>query len=125
MNSRTLAARVKDFDSLIMDGRDAVPLRAVRKLYKITMELVELINHTESRLATAGAKPQSVVEVPPVRYHNPHANQMKEMAEEMDVLRKELAELKEENRFLKLPKQVNKPIAPKAPSRPKTPTRKK
>ena len=118
MNSRTLTARVKDFDSLIMDGRDAVPIRAVRKLYKLTLELVDLVNHTEGRLEDAKDKLLVKPEPKPVVDVNIYAKQMKEMAAELVELKKELAELKEENRYLKLPKQTNKPVAPKKPVTP-------
>ncbi len=105
MSNETLIARVKNFEELI-NAEAAIPVKAVRKLYKMTMELVNLLAMTESYLADAKTAIIENAEPAPLRYHNPHANQMKEMAAEMDVLRKELAELKL--------------VTPVTPSRPKT-----
>ncbi len=112
MNKRTLVARVKDFESLMNTTEATIPIKAVRKLYKITRELIELIAHTEGRLAEAVAKSKLIVKPTPLRYHNPHANQMKEMAAE-------IKELKEEIRVLKLPTVPNKPFTTKHTQGPK------
>lgn len=104
MNSRTLSARVKDFESL-MASEDAVPVKAVRKLYKVTMELVNLVAMTESRLADAQAKVDAKPAPAPTVDVNMYAKQMKEMSEELVELKKELAELKK-----------TKPVAPKKPT---------
>lgn len=108
MNSRTLSARVKDFESL-MASEDAVPVKAVRKLYKVTMELVNLVAMTESRLADAQAKVDAKPAPAPTVDVNMYAKQMKEMSEELVELKKELAELKKT-------KPVVKPVAPKKPT---------
>lgn len=121
MNSRTLLARVKDFEGLLT-AEDTVPVKAVRKLYKMTTELVNLVAMTESRLADARAEVDkvinAVVEPIPGFDISPYTKQIKEMAEELVELKKELAELKK-------PKPIVKPMAPKAPSKPKTPSWKK
>lgn len=117
MNSRTLSARVKDFESL-MASEDAVPVKAVRKLYKLTMELADYTECGERLLADAQAKVDAKPAPAPAVDVNMYAKQMKEMSEELVELKKELAELKKT-------KPVVKPVAPKAPSRPKTPKWKK
>lgn len=96
---KTLSDKLKDFEGLVKTKQDTVPYKAVRKLYKLALELSDRVKVLESskKVVEQVAEP-----LRPFGNEKILTDQIREMTKEVEGLKKEIEELKSDKWYTPL-----------------------